>query len=151
MPSPGSGWLAGIVGRLGLGRSRAHSSPEGTPGHLQCSSGGTSTRHQQQQQGADHEKEWPPGASTTPLSTRQRLLTSQVLALLGPEAERRYGEALMGLILARGRATLDVQLAFPDSDGEGDGDGAEEGRARIHVDLEVGYEPRAYACMDQVS
>lgn len=138
MPSPGSGWLAGLMeGVLSLGRPRASSSPEGTtPGPLHPSSrGGRGTSSKQQQQGVDQEKERSPsGVSTTPLSSRQRQLTSQVLTLLGQDAERCYGEALMGLILARGRATLDVQLAFPDSDGEGEeneGGGRGRGSTRI--------------------
>jgi hypothetical protein len=90
----------------------------------------------------------------TPISVRQQQLTRQVLALLGPGAASRYSEVLMALVLARGRATLDVQLAFPDSDddddGEGEGGREEEEEARIHADLAVGYKVEAYACMDQV-
>ena len=85
------------------------------------------------------------GNGNTPLSARQQQLTRQVLALLGPEAASRYSEGLMGLVLARGRATLDVQLAFPDSD-----DDEDQEEARIHADLAVGYKVEAYACMDQV-
>lgn len=101
--------------------------------------------------GSPGEKPVGGAGSSRGLSARQQELTQKVLSLLGPEGSKRFGEALLGLILVRGRANLDVRVSIPDEDGEGEGGGG-DGCAgqRIYADLELGYEPRAYACMDQV-
>lgn len=77
----------------------------------------------------------PPSSSGSGTNTnlkRVEALSKEIHDLLGGPGQHAYSEALLTMILAKGKATVDVQLGFPDQD------------AHIHRDLAVGYEDSGY-------